>query len=201
MMSKLFAPLATATALLLGAASAAQAAPVGYEGDLTQGTPVTGSVGGTGWFTNTASQTDFWQFAGSTGQAVSLVGTPLDARLDLAFSVYRGASAALGQFLNNSDWAPQGPDFLDFAFGTTPGQTVSIARLVLPATDVYTVAIGGFFSQGAGPFGYRLSLTAAATSPGGTVPLPSTALLLGLGILGLFGARRQAGGRGCNQAG
>ena len=190
-MTKAMRSLAAAIALAItgtAAQSAAHAAPAGYDGDLGIGATVTGSVGGSGWFTNNAAQSDFWQFAGAAGQAVRLSGTPLDVRLDLAFSVYRGASTALAQFLNNSDWTPQGPDFLDFTFSSAAGQAVSLDRLVLPATDVYTVAIGGFFSQGAGPFGYRLSLTSVG-SPA-AVPLPSTGLLLAIAAVGAGWARR-----------
>jgi len=66
-----------------------------------------------------------------------------------------------------------------------PGGDPLLAGFVLPFSGDYTIVIGGFISDGEGPYAYELSLTVETAA----VPEPGGALLLLGGIAALLGVR------------
>jgi hypothetical protein len=176
------AALATITSV------SAQAAPITYEGTLTFDVPVTGSVTGTGWETETATGVDFWRFNGIAGLAVSILGTRLNPNLDPVFTLYFGTTTAdASQFIHDADWG--GLRYLHIAddevpVAAGPGGDPLLANYMLPFTGAYTIAIGGFNSIGEGPYSYRLLAI---------VPEPESAVLVlaGLAAFGWLYRRRR----------
>ena len=183
-----------AVALALAAAAPAHAVPIAYEGTITAGTPVTGSVSGDGWETENAAGVDFWRVNGVAGQSFSVRGTRLNANLDPALTLYFGTTAAdASQFLHDADWG--GLVFLAIAddevpVASGPGADPLLSNFRLPFTGLYTIAIGGFSSNGAGPFSYSMQTTQIAAA----VPEPETVMLMsaGLGLLLAVQRRRKA---------
>jgi len=184
--------LATA-ALTLAAAGSAQALPISYEGTITAGTPVTGSVSGNGWETETAAGVDFWRFNGIAGQSFSVGATRLNPNLDPVLTLYFGTTTAdASLFLHDADWG--GLVFLRIAddevtVASGPGGDPLLSNYLLPFTGLYTIAIGGIASNGAGPFNYSMQTTQIAA-----VPEPETMMLMtaGLGVLLMAQRRRKA---------
>ena len=172
--------------------SGVQAAPVTYEGTLTAGAPVTGSVGGFSWFLEQGAGVDFWRFSGNAGSQVTLQGLRLNANLDLALSLYAGTTTAdTSLFRATSSWS--GLTFLasaddEIARPSRNGDPL-LANFTLPSTGTFTVAIGGALSSDAGQYPYQLTLNPAAAAP---VPAPATAWLVLLGLAGGIGLRRRA---------
>jgi hypothetical protein len=180
-------------ALALAAAAPAQAVPISYEGTITAGTPVTGSVSGNGWETETAAGVDFWRFNGIAGQSFSVSGTRLNPNLDPVLTLYFGTTTAdASLFLHDADWG--GLVFLaiaddEVAVGAGPNGDPLLSNYLLPFTGLYTIAIGGFGSNGAGPFNYSMQTTQVTA-----VPEPETVVLMaaGLGALLMSQRRRKA---------
>ena len=67
-----------------------------------------------------------------------------------------------------------------------PGGDPALTGFRLPFTGQYTIAIGGIDSTGAGPFSYRLQVSA--------VPEPEIALLIAAGLVALGAFRRHRKG-------
>jgi hypothetical protein len=182
-----------AAALALSAVGPAQAVPISYEGTIAAGTPVTGSVTGNGWETETAAGVDFWRFNGVVGQSFSVRGTRLDPNLDPVLTLYFGTTTAdASQFLHDADWG--GLVFLrvaddEVSVASGPGGDPLLSNYLLPFTGLYTIAIGGIGSNGAGPFNYSMQTTQIAA-----VPEPETVMLMttGLGLLLMAQRRRKA---------
>ncbi len=179
------------SALALGVASigTANAVSIGYEGTIAPGVPVTGSVSGDGWLTETAAGVDFWRFSGIAGYTLGLQATRLNAGLDPVLTLYFGTTTAdASLFIHDADWG--GLVYLALADDETavpsgPGGDPALTGYVLPYTGNYTIAIGGFNSTAAGPYSYSMQLSA--------VPEPATLALwaAGLGGMAWVGRRRQ----------
>ena len=174
-------------ALAMAALAPAHAVPISYEGTLASGTPVTGSVSGDGWETETAAGVDFWRFSGNAGDSFRVAATRLSAGLDPALTLYFGTTTAdASQFIHDASWG--GLTFLRIADDEVtvpggPGGDPLLAGYVLPFTGLYTIAIGGFGSTGAGPFNYSMQITA--------IPEPETFLLMGIGLAALTLAQKR----------
>jgi hypothetical protein len=155
---------------------------------------VTGSVGARGWIDEQADETDFWSFAvGSEGTSLDIWAQRGDqsSGLDTAFSIYSGITTAdESAFVNRSDFggiifSSSADDELsnDGPFGDPALYNIAFEE------GIYTIAIGGFASNGEGPFSYNLSIGTPGTAPS-AVPLPGALLFFATGILGFMGARR-----------
>ena len=178
-----------AMSLVFGMMGMAGAASISYEGELLSGSTVTGSVSGGGWYNEIASETDFWNFYGISGDVVDILGLRLDTDLDPAFTLYSGVTTA-----DETEFNPWG-DFGGMTYLTYADDEISntgpygdpfLDDYVLPNTGLYTVAIGGYYSDGVGPYDYELTIT--GNSP---IPEPATMLLLGSGLIGLAGLGRK----------
>ena len=173
------------SALALAAACASSATVV-YEGVLVPSVPVTGQVGGFGWFLDSGSLVDYWRFSGVAGQTVSFSVDRLNGNLDPALSFYAGiTSADTAQFASGASWG--GLTFLgslddEKAAFLTPGPAGDPSgSFVLAGTGNYTVVVGGGNSTDAGSYPYRLTMTASAAP----IPEPSVWAMFGLGLAGL----------------
>jgi len=177
-------------ALALAAWGPAHAVPISYEGTITAGTPVTGSVTGNGWETETAAGVDFWRFSGVAGQSFSVRGTRLNPNLDPALTLYFGTTTAdASLFLHDADWG--GLTFLAIAddevpVASGPGADPLLSNFRLPFTGLYTIAIGGFSSNGAGPFDYSMQTTQVTA-----VPEPENVMLMAAGLAALLVSQRR----------
>ena len=54
---------------------------------------------------------------------------------------------------------------------------------------IYTIAIGGFASDGEGPFSYELSIGTSGSAPS-AVPIPGAFLFFATGLFGFVSVRR-----------
>lgn len=168
----------------VAAMSAASAVPITYEGSLTPGVTVGGSIRDPA-LTGTPND-DFWSFTGTEGQVITLVGHRLDAGLDLAFYVYRGTGTDTGQLGQEiaiaDDEIPALPG-LDGPFADP-----RLLNFSLPTTGAYTVQVWDFLSTDV-PDGtdrpYQLTLDIS------TVPEPGGLPLLGIAALGWYGLIRR----------
>ena len=175
------------------------AVPIFYEGDITSGIPVFGSVSGGGWVNEIASEVDFWRFFGTAGDVIDLRGDRLDIGLDTAFSLDFGTTAAdESAFDNGGDFG--GLNFLlirdDEISNPGPFGDPFLDDFVLPSTGFYTVAIGGFLSSTPDDqYRYQLALS-GATGEGGNgepvIPEPMSMILLGSGFVGLAASRKKS---------
>jgi len=172
-------PLIAGSALTFGSLTASvDALPIVYEGSLTSGTAVTGSVGMSGWINEVASEVDFWRFMANAGNLVTIRGTRGSPNLDPALSLYFGVTTAdQALFLNDADWG--GLTYLTFADDEVsvpagPGGDPLLSMYRVPFTGNYTIAIGGFNSSGGGAFPYTLTAQIVAQA----VPAPATIALL-----------------------
>jgi len=172
-------------------ANTVKAAPITYEGMLTSGTPVSGSVAMSGWINEVASEVDFWRFMADAGNLVTIRGVRGSPNLDPAFSLYFGVTSAdQALFLNDADWG--GLTYLTFADDEVsvpagPGGDPLLNMYRVPFTGNYTIAIGGFNSSGLGPFSYTLTAQVAAQ----VLPEPTSVALLMAGLLAFTRAWRR----------
>ena len=188
--SRMAVPIVLAALACLGS-MAAHAALISYEGNLTSGSVVTGSVGGFGMVDDDASSVDFWTISGNAGKLITLQGTRLNSPLDLVLSLYLGKTTAdTVLFVHDASfggitWIGMGDDEVPPPGNLGPFGD-PLLRMTLPVTGIYTIAIGGYASDSNGPFGYRLFAT---------VPTPATLPLFLLGIVVAFAVRRYTASR------
>jgi hypothetical protein len=168
-------------------------------GQVANSTPISGDVTGGGnfsgavtssnaWITSSAIDGDmvnFWTFTGNAGDSLSLfVTSPV---IEFGASLYQGiveqTELLFAGFNNAGDfgdnWFVAGTNPVTGALGT------SLLDILLPASGVYTIAIGG--EQGLsfdGLFAYDMKVDVTR------VPEPATMWLMGAGLLALFGLRQ-----------
>ena len=184
-------PLALALVLALPL-TAARAAGVVYQGELTPGTAQAGAAGGFAWFLDQGSGVQFWPFqVPAAGTAVSFQIDRLNANFDPAVSIYRGlTSADTSAFNSAGDWGglsfvgsldDEGPPFL------APGPNGDPrGSFLLTTPGWYTAAVGGGLSTDASTYPYRITMTQA-------VPEPAAAALLASGLMLLLTLARRRG--------
>jgi hypothetical protein len=164
---------------------------------------VTGSVGGSGWIDGNAKETAFWSFSvGPGGTSLDIWALRGDEKLDTAFSVYSGITTADEAKFSVDGFDDIGVDFggitfLGFADDELPNQgEFGDPAIYNMAFDegIYTIAIGGYVSDGEGPFPYELSIGTPGSAPNSVslepVPLPSTFFLFATGLLGFVSVRK-----------
>jgi hypothetical protein len=170
-----------------------QAAPIQYEGNLTSGQTVTGSVGGFGWTDDDAANVDFWSFTSIAGTRISIAGTRLDTPLDLAFSLFQGTTTAdASLFTHDANFGGLLLRAIADDEVEVPGPfgDPRLSSFLVPFTSAYTVAIGGNLSDAAGPFRYSLNLSFLQQVPEPASPLLLAAALMLLPV-GLAHRRRK----------
>lgn len=175
--------------LLMPVASFAQV----LSGDVTGEGTFSGSVTSSdAWIQSNAidgQQVNFWSFSANAGDLLSLVVR--SSVLEFGVSVYQGLvdarelSPISGGFSNYGDFGDN-----RYVAGTNPvtgAIGTSLLNLVLPASGVYTIAVGGESGLPLeGLFAYTMDVTITP------VPLPAAFWLLGSALtgLGLFRRRR-----------
>lgn len=182
--------IVTAFALLM-LASAAQALPVHYYGEISGSGEYNGTVTSANAWANppfglnqTSQQINLWGLNASAGQTLSLAVNGLDGLVG-GFSLYYGEitnnNLLFGQFDNDGNVG--GATYLT---GTsTFGLDSSLNDILLNDDGFYTLAVGGkgfgFGSQ------YDYTMDVALTS----VPEASSVLLLATGFMGVIALRRR----------
>lgn len=176
-------------AAVLSLPSLVMATPITYEGALTSGVPVNGTVSSNGWINNIASGVDFWSFTGNAGDTIILDGDRTNGALDLAMSLYFGFGGTEENFNQTASF-----DGLTFITSADDNQSPNLPgpfgdpfiMIVLGQSGTFTVAIGGFASGAStAPYTYQLSYVRRA------VPEPISLGLVVLGLAALGNARRQ----------
>lgn len=157
-------------------------------GDLTGGGVFNGSVTSySAWIQSNAldgNEVNFWTLSGQAGDKVTVSLGSSD--IEFGLSLYLGEVEAFELFVPGFD---NEGDFADNVFvAGTPAFGASgttLVDVVLPATGLYTLAVGGeeFFAPGES-FAYSLDVDVAP------VPLPGAAWLLG-SALATFAVRRR----------
>jgi len=145
---------AVCTYVFLLVSTSPNAAPITYQGDITFGSTVTGTlIGGNGWSAENELGREWWTFSGREGDIVSITGSRLDGDLDLAFSLYFGTTevdeslfSAFSDFGGmtffewyDDEWGPAIPG---------PERDPQVLGFWLPTTGTYSIAIE---SNGNGP--------------------------------------------------
>jgi len=194
MKKKLFLGMVLMLAVMT--AGPAFADTITYEGTLTLDNWATGTTTGRSWTDEIGSEVGFWSFYGNVGDTVHLVGHRLDGELDLVFSLYSGLTTADEEDFNNdydfggltylNDGDDELPPYLPGPYGDP-----ALLYCTLPTTGWYTIAIGGYESDGDGPYDYKLAMLSDPPGANG-VPVPAAVWLLGSGLLGLLGLRKKS---------
>lgn len=170
----------------------AQAAPISY-GDISGGGVFQGqTTSNSAWALENPTSGDevnFWTFTGQMGAQFSVVIDSVLNGFDTAVSLYLGQVDTLdllmGQFNNSGDFGAVSYITGSSPFGTG-GLSASLFEIVLPATGLYTLAVGGeSFLSFADQYGYTMNVAYS-------VPEPSTLALMVISLLGVTVLRRRA---------
>jgi len=162
-------------------------------GDVTGGGSYADSVASdNGWIVESAAGNgvDFWTLNATAGDTIAI---DITSSIDFGISIYSGAvSDDLGFAFNNDG------DFIDpisfepasYIGGTNGlfGEFGSqLSALLLPATGIYTIAIGGDLGFGGfgGPFNYQMDIDITPVSA------PAGILLLLAGLASVMVARKR----------
>lgn len=176
----------------------AGAATINYEGALTVGSTVTGSISELSTkYSVDSNLVDYWYLDATYGVQYFVTGSRLDAGYDMSMWLFKGEftddSVFTGGFETGFDSAD--PSFVDFAddnidfVGGPFGDPV--LTFVADSTDTYTVIVveRGFSNPAlSGGDGWDYSVTTTVAP----VPLPAALPMLGASLIGLVGLRRRA---------
>ncbi len=189
-MKKNFQALILIGVLALFAADV-QGAPISYEAQLFDGIPVVGQISQAAGNEDNPVGAVYYSFHAVAASPVTIFGDRLDGPYDMSFWVFRGLFAdtsAFGAFFDTGDsgFIAFGDDQDSPNIPGPYGDPRSVFNA--PATDFYTVAVTNFLSSGPPPYDFQLSANGVSAS---AVPEPTTMLLLGSGLLGLWGARKK----------
>jgi hypothetical protein len=171
---------------MLATATAAEAVPIVYLGQLNPGVPVAG--------VNTQVQSsesdpvgaDYWSFHATAGSAVTLIGERSALHYDMSMWVFQGLFADTNDFGASFDLGDA--PFADFGDDENPDPgPFGDPQIVFnaPVTGFYTVAVTNFLSSQGPPNPYTLE------ARGVSAPEPGLLALLGMGVAGLVRARRR----------
>ena len=153
---------------------------------------VTGTVGARGWIEERAEEMDFWSFVvGPGGVSLDIWAARGDEHLDTVFSIYSGITTAdESKFKNTRDFG--GITFSRFADDEIPNAgpygDPDIHNMAFDE-GIYTIAIGGYYSNAEGPFSYELSI-GASNFELNPVPIPGAFLFFITALLGFVSVRR-----------
>ncbi len=190
--------------------SISYAATISYQGTITP--PFSsgigsGSTGGQSWVDGNGT-TDFWSFAVGSGGASLDIWALRDnesAGLDPVFSIYSGITTAdESEFITFDDGFDVtdfgGITFSEFADDEIPHDEGPFGDPALYnmafEEGIYTIAIGGYASDGEGPFSYELSIGTPGSAPTSVdfspnpVPIPGAFLFFATGLLGFVSVRK-----------
>jgi len=180
------------SAALLAAFALPLSAQALTSGDLTGGGNFAGTLTSASAWVNSnpidGTEVNFWTFTGNAGDTWSFVVTPnTGTAIEFGMSLYLGEVAAIDLLIPGFDNEASFANAV-FVAGTPAfgAAGTELLDLVLGATGVYTLAIGGeeFFAAGS-EFSYGLQ---ASVAP---VPLPGAVWLLGSAVAALGAARRR----------
>ena len=139
--------------------------PVNYDGSLSSGVPVNGSIG----FVAPVDGYDWYCFAGTAGQQVSLTMTRTSGNITPNIQVYSGVTAS-GTTLGASG--------LTLVTGTSSSTAGPAVATFTPTASVsYTVSTSTFGGEAGGDYTLLMTGAAATTcAAGGPGPVPAVFL-------------------------
>lgn len=177
--------------LLAGAATTANAVPIMFEGDLTDGAVHNGAVVQTSGI-GAPDVWDFWTFSANAGDNITVTALRLEAGLDTGFSIWFGTEDDTTDYTSISGNGASST-FIAFADDDlpNPGPFGDPQHAFVAAnTGIYTVAVVSVLSDTCGT-DQLCDYTIQVIGSTATIPEPGTLALFGLGLAGLGFARRK----------